>query len=190
MTEKQNIASKSQENVTAYMFDLGNGEFKHEVSGNEKFRSLIVDVDEHRGIALGLCPTLMMLPWSYSPFKFDTADIVSGREATAILLEEAAKQGVELGAAQFCHNYSGFGVEKGMAFLPTRFELAKVPAQDKRTDDLLSMVGFNKCDHTFWSSSVNDEYFVWMRSNACHAVSGWQMQMRTFGVMPMIEIKL
>lgn len=190
MTEKQNIASKSQENVTAYMFDLGNGEFKHEVSGNEKFRSLIVDVDEHRGIALGLCPTLMMLPWSYSPFKFDTADIVSGREATAILLEEAAKQGVELGAAQFCHNYSGFGVEKGMAFLPTRFELARVGANGKRLEEMLIMIGYNKCDHTFWSSSIGDGNCVWMRSLAKHAVSSWQGQMRTFGVMPVIEIKL
>lgn len=190
MTEKKNLLTQPQENVVVCTFDLGNGEFRREVTGDQKFRSLIVDVDEHRGVALGLCPSLMMLPWSYSPFEFDTTNIVSGREATAILLEESAKQGVELGAAQFCHNYSGFGVEKGMAFLPTHFELARVAAHGKRLEDMLIMIGYNKCDHTFWSSSVGEGNFVWMRSLAKHAVSSWQGQMRTFGVMPMIEIKL
>ncbi len=186
MVEKKNVVTEPQLNVSAGMFDLGDGSFARKVSGNQKFRSVIVDVDERRGIALGICPTLIMLPWSYSALEIDTADIVSGREATAILLEEAKKQGVELVAAEYCHNYTGVGVEKGMAFLPTRFELSRVSSLEKA----FAMIGLNKCDGTCWSSSVGYNGQVWMQSTTKYSVSSWQLQMRTFGVMPMIEIKL
>ena len=184
MVEKKNVVTEPQ--VSACMFDLGDGKFVRELSGNQKFRSVIVDVDERRGIALGICPSQIMLPWSYSAIKIDTADIVSGREATAILLEEAGKQGVELVAAKFCHNYVGVGVEKGMAFLPTRFELSHESALEKA----FAMLGFNKYNGSYWSSSVGYGGQVWMQSTTKYSVSSWQSQMRTFGVMPMIEIKL
>ena len=83
---KKNLFTEQQQNVLVCMFDLGDGQFVDKVLGNQKFRSLIVDVDEHRGIALGICPTLMMLPWSYAPLELDTSGIVSGKEATAELL--------------------------------------------------------------------------------------------------------
>lgn len=182
----ENVITEPQLNVSACMFDLGDGKFVSKLSDNQKFRSVIVDVDEHRGIALGICPALIMLPWSYSALEIDTTDIVSGREATKILLEEAEKQGVELVAAKFCHNYTGVGVAKGEAFLPTRFELFRVSALEKA----LSMMGVNKCDGSYWSSSVGYGGQVWMKSTTKYTVSSWQSQMRTFGVIPMIEIKL
>lgn len=172
------------------MFDLGDGQFTDKLEGSQKVRSVIVDVDEHRGIALGLCPSLVMLPWCFSVLDIDTSKIVSGREATAILLEEAAKQNVELPAAEFCVNYTGFGVEKGKAFLPSKAELMHVGSHQRRLEEVWTSIGMNKCDHTFLSSTVGYEALVWMESMANHAVSGWKLQQQTFGVMPMIEIIL
>ncbi|MBQ4400440.1 MAG: hypothetical protein II830_04020, partial [Alphaproteobacteria bacterium] len=188
MKEKKNLFTEQQQNVSVCMFDLGNGQFADKVLGNQKFRSLIVDVDEHRGIALGICPTLMMLPWSYAPFEINTSNVVSGREATAELLQQAAKQGVELGAAAFCANYEGFGVKCGEAFLPSRFELSILVARERSLKAALARIGFNKCSYTFWSSSVGMDSQVWMQSLSSYSVSDWKSQLQTFGVMPMIEI--
>lgn len=190
MTEKQNFVMEKQQNVAICMFDLGDGRFVSELLGNQKFRSLIVDVDEHRGIALGICPTLMMLPWSYAPLEIDTSGMVSGREATAELLQQATKQGVELAAAAFCANYNGFGVKPGEAFLPSRFELSILLARERSLKAALARIGFNKCSYTFWSSSVGMDSRVWMQSLSSYSVSDWKSQLQTFGVMPMIEIVL
>ena len=190
MKEGKNLVLDGEQQVSACMFDLGDGHFTNELDGKQRVRSIIVDVDEHRGIALGICPSLMMLPWCFSVLDIDTSEIVSGREATAILLEEAAKQKVELPAAEFCVNYAGFGVKRGTAFLPSRTELARVASHGRSLEPALTMIGFNKCDHTFWSSSVNCDAQVWMQGIAKHTISGWQPQMRTFGIMPMIEIVL
>lgn len=190
MTEKQNFVMEKQQNVAICMFDLGDGRFVSELPDNQKFRSLIVDVDEHRGIALGICPTLMMLPWSYAPLEIDTSGMVSGREATAELLQQATKQGVELAAAAFCANYNGFGVKPGEAFLPSRFELSILVARERSLKAALARIGFNKCSYTFWSSSVGMDSRVWMQSLSSYSVSDWKSQLQTFGVMPMIEIVL
>lgn len=190
MTEKKNLFTEQQQNVSVCMFDLGDGQFVDNVVGNQKFRSLIVDVDEHRGIALGICPTLTMLPWSYAPFEINTSNVVSGREATAELLQQAAKQGVELAAAAFCTNYEGFGVKRGEAFLPSRFELSRLVARERSLKATFARIGFNKCSYTFWSSSVGMDSRVWMQSLSSYSVSDWKSQLQTFGVMPMIEIAL
>lgn len=189
MEEKKIVPDKPQEIATC-MFDLGNGQFVRELSGAQKFRSLVVDVDEQRGVALGLCPTLMMLPWSYNLLNVDTSSILSGREATEVLLQEAAKQGIELAAVTFCANYTTRNVKKGEAFLPACFEVAKLAAHKRELKAVMTTIGFNKCDYTFWSSTVDNEANVWMQSLCNHSVSGWKPQLQTFGVMPMIEITL
>lgn len=191
MTKKTNRAHNKSQKIAACVFDLGNGKYSATLKRGQKFRSLIVDVNEERSVALGLCPTLIMLPWSFAPLEVDTFNIVSGREATAILLEEAAKKGIKANAAEFCFNYEGFGVDKGTAFLPTRLELAQVASHQKTIEDMLTVIGYNKCNYTFWSSSVcNDDATVWMMSMSSYSISGYKQQSQTFGVMPMIEIEL
>ena len=190
MTEKQNLISEKLQSVAPCTFDLGDGQFVSKVTGSQKFRSLIVDVDEHRGIALGLCPSLMMLPWSYTPLEIDTSGIVSGREATAELLQQAAKQGVELAAATFCVNYEGFGIKQGEAFLPSKSELARLASHERILKVALTSIGFNKCSYTFWSSAVGYDNLVWMLGLGAYTISGWKPRLQTFGVMPMIEIAL
>ena len=191
MTEKTNLACDKPLEIAACMFDLGNGKFAHTLEDGQKYRSLIIDVDEDKGRALGLCPVFIMLPWSFVPLTVDTFEIASGCLATAIVLEEAAKQGVQAKAAEFCFNYEGFGVEKGTAFLPSRFELARVAAHQRKIEELMNVAGFNIGDQTFWSSSVcKDDATVWMMSMGSYSVSGYKQQSQTFGVMPMIEIVL
>lgn len=187
---KKNLISDEEQEIAACMIDLGNGKFVRSLSGDQKFRSVIVSVDEQRGIALGLCPAFVMLPWSFLVLEVNTMDITSGREATKILLEHAAKKSVELPVAEFCYNYKGFGVEKGSAFLPSRFELNSVAAHERGLKTVMRMIGRDNLGCTLWSSSVNSDCQVWMRDTTGRAVSGWFSQMRTFGVMPMIEIKI
>lgn len=191
MTKKTNLACDKPLEIAACMFDLGNGKFVSAPKAGQRYRSLIIDVDEDKGKALGLCPTLVMLPWSCILLEVDTFGIRSGRQATDILQEEAAKKGISANAVEFCLNYEGFGVEKGDAFLPTRFELAKIALHQRKIEDLLNKIGYKKCDYTFWSSSVyKDDATVWMTSINHHSVSGYKQQSQTFGVMPMIEIVL
>ena len=191
MTEKTNLACNKPLEIAACMFDLGNGKFAHTLEGGQKYRSLIIDVDEDKGRALGLCPVFIMLPWSFIPLTVGTFEIASGRLATAIVLEEAAKQGVQATAAEFCFNYEGFGVEKGTAFLPTRFELARIITHKSKFGELVNVTGLNIGDSTFWSSSIcKDDATVWMLSMGSHSVSGYKQQSQTFGVLPMIEIVL
>ena len=62
MDEKKHFVTEQKELVSAGMYDLGDGQFASSLAGKQKVRSIIVDVDEHQGIALGVCPSLMMLP--------------------------------------------------------------------------------------------------------------------------------
>ena len=191
MTEKTNLVNEKPQEIAACKFDLGNGKYLSKLKSGQKYRSLIVDVDEDKGVALGVCPTLVMLPWSFSPLVVGTFDIASGRMATSIVLEEAVRQGIQAKAAEFCFNYEGFGVEKGTAFLPTRFELARLAAHKRKFEELMNATGLNIGDCTFWSSSVcKDDATVWMMSMSSYSVSGYKQQSQTFGVMPMIEVVL
>ncbi len=172
------------------MFSLLDGTFVPQLNNDNRRhgRAVVILIDEDQHRAIGLCPTRVMLPFSYSHLNCTTEGIFSGREATEILLEEAAKQNVELPAAEFCVNYEGCGVRKGEAFLPSAKELEQI--QDRTLLDAWREVGRLDCSQTLLSSTVNEQMSVWGRSLTQMAINGWREQYRTFGVMPAIEIAL
>ena len=129
-----------------------------------------------------------MLPFSFSCLSFRTKGIRSGREATKILLEEAAKQGVELPAARFCIDYDKNGVTKGEAFLPSAGELQQFPVVTLQS--AWRKIGMADCHGTLWSSTINAQYDVWVACFNPKAVGGWRNQYLTLGLMPAIEIAL
>lgn len=171
------------------MFNLQDGRTvgQLEAENRTKVRSVIACVDETRNVAIGLCPVRIMLPFSFSCLMVNTAGIESGREATRILLEEAAKCHIELPAAEFCFNFARNGVEKGEAFLPSKHELQKISLQGE-FKKAWHQLGMLSGDRTFLSSSVGHNFNVWVRSFSNSATTGWKIQYCTFGVVPAVEI--
>lgn len=151
-------------------------------------KAIVSCIDENRNCALGICPVRIMLPFSYSFLPVLTEDIQSGREATKILLEEAAKRGIELPAATFCVNYDRNGVSKGEAFLPSLYEMRQM--QRGALFDACEKIGLDTCEGAFVSSTIGFNHNVWLTSFRSTVVSGWYNQYRTFGVLPTIEIPL
>jgi hypothetical protein len=170
------------------MFHMQNG--TNEVKLNERNRSnvraVVSYVDEARNYALGICPVRIMLPFSFSMLPVMTEEIQSGREATKFLLEEAAKCGIELPAAEFCVNYDRNGIRKGEAFLPSLYEMGQM--QRGSMLEAWKQLGLDRGECAFVSSTIGYNYNVWLTSFNGHIVSGWYNQYRTFGVLPVIEI--
>lgn len=188
---KQSILNELQGSLKAGMFNLFDGRIVSQIDEKDRFnvRSVIACIDEERSVALGLCPVRMMLPFAFGCLAVRTEGILDGREATRLLLEEAAKQNIELPAAEFCVNYDKFGVKKGEAFLPSYSEIKKFSWQGD-VGKAWQKLGLWTGDCTFWSSTVGINFNAWMQSFNVSAVTGWQIQYRTFGVMPVVEIKL
>lgn len=173
------------------MFNLCDGRNVEKLDADTypKLRSVIAIVDESRNYALGLCPVNIMLSFAYGCLNCFTDEILSGREATAVLLEAAAKQKIQLPAAEFCVNYAQSGVNKGEAFLPSRHELKQFSIRSA-VWEAWEKLGIASRNCAFWSSSVGIDNAAWMQSYTPFAVSSWQIQYRTFGVLPAVEIKL
>ena len=169
------------------MFDLGNGEFCTK-KPNSCFRSIIGAVDPDKQIAYGLCPVRIMLPWCLGVLTPSEQAFASGAEQTEFLLAEAEKLGIKLPAARFCHEYQGFGVNPGEAFLPTKDEISHFG--QSAIMNSWKMIGLNSGDCTMFSSTMNEDGNVWMQSYSIAAVSSFVMQQRTFGVIRVIKIKL
>ena len=189
--DKQSNLIEHKSSLKVGMFNLCDGRNVEKLDADTypKLRSVIAIVDESRNYALGLCPVNIMLSFAYGCLNCFTDEILSGREATAVLLEEAAKQKLQLPAAEFCVNYDKSGVSKGEAFLPSRYELKQF-SHHSILWSAWEKLGIINGNCTFWSSSVGDDRTVWMQSSSEFAVSGWHIQYRTFGVLPAVEIKL
>ena len=175
--------------VRVGMFNLQDGSYVDQLNADNRklVRAVIAFVDEDKRYAVGLCPVKIMLPFSFSCLNANTEGIFSGREATKVLLEEAAKQNIELPAIEFCLNYDKNGVTKGEAFLPSAAELNNLPKDTlKRAWHKIGMGDFS---NTLLSSTVNAQSDVWVYSFSFAAVTGWCTQYRTCGLMPAIEIK-
>ena len=153
-----------------------------------KVKAIVSYVDESRNYALGVCPVRIMLPFSFSCLPVTTEHIQSGREATKFLLEEAAKRGIELPAAEFCVNFDRNGVRKGEAFLLSLYEMQQM--QRGALMEAWKQIGMDRGECAFVSSTVGHNYNVWMISFRKAVTTGWHNQYRTFGVLPAIEIKL
>lgn len=188
---KHNVLNEPEGSLTTGMFNLCDGRNIKELDVGDRFkvRAVIAYIDEERNVALGLCPVKIMLPFAFGCLHVSTEDISSGREATRILLEEAAKQGITLPAAEFCVNFDKFGIGKGEAFLPSRSELKKISPQ-WLLGKAWSKLGLWSGDCTFWSSTVGHDCNAWMQSYSNMAITGWHIQYRTFGIMPAVEIPL
>ncbi|MBQ7633777.1 MAG: hypothetical protein IJS88_06665 [Alphaproteobacteria bacterium] len=188
--EIQGILNEQNILVKPGMFNLTDGRNVSQLSENDRryVRAVIFFVDEERHCAIGLCPVCTMLPFSFSCLSSVTEDILSGREATKILLKEAVKQGIELPAAEFCVAYDKNGVQAGEAFLASAYEMKKMSLRALRT--AWKTIGFNNCVGSLWSSSISQDFSVWMQNVGAVMPSSWQIQYRTFGVMPAIEIPL
>lgn len=188
---KQNNLIDQDISIRVGMFNLRDGRNVEQLDADTypKLRSIVAFVDERENYAFGLCPVKIMLPFSFGCLAVKTDEILRGREATALLLNEAAKQGIELPAAEFCVDFDKFGVNKGEAFLPSRYELDRLSSHGAFWQ-AWQQLGILSGDLTFLSSSVGMHSNVWMRSFSRAAVTGWQIQYRTFGVMPAVEIPL
>ena len=169
-------------------FDLGNGTFSPEATKRSAIRSVVVSVQEDKGQFFGLCPTQIMLPFSYGAVMTETTHIESGRDASLFLKQEAKKLGIELPAVDFCLGYEGFGVTKGMAFLPSKAELSAFAGS--KLLSAFRKLGLTRTDNTFLTSSLSDDHTVWMLSLTSMSITGWVNPYRTCGVMPMIEVQL
>ena len=187
---KQSILNESKDSLRTGMFNLSDGRNVMKLDETDRFnvRSVIAYVDEERNVALGLCPVKIMLPFAFGCLAVCTEDILDGREATRILLEEAAKEGIELPAAEFCVNYDRFGVGKGEAFLPSFHDLKKFSMQGE-VGKAWRRLGL-EYNGTIWSSTIGINFNAWMQSYDTATVTGWHIQYRTFGVIPVIEIPL
>ena len=189
----ENVNSLPQNEVFAAeegLFDLGNGKFAKKISDRSKVRSVVAIVDEEQRLAYGLCPKYQMMCWCPTCLVVITHHILSGMEAARLLLDEAAEKGISLPAAEFCANYEGYGVKKGEAFLPSKAEIRKINISADRIFAAWKLV----CNHSLdwqmlFTSTVNSDYCVWSESFSETAVSGWQYQCRTFGVVPMVRIR-
>ncbi len=188
--EVQGILNEQNILVKPGMFNLTDGRNVSQLSENDRrcVRAVISFVDEERHCAIGLCTVCIMLPFSFSCLSLATEDILSGRKATKILLEEAVKQGIELPAAEFCTAYDKDGVQAGEAFLASAYELKKMSLRALKS--AWKKIGFNNCVGSLWSSSISQDCSVWMQNVGAVMPSSWQIQYRTFGVMPAIEIPL
>ncbi len=188
---KQNILNEPQGSLKVGVFNLTDGRNVSQLNNidRSKVRCVIAYIDEERNIAIGLCPVKIMLPFAFGCLAVNTEGIKSGREATKILLEESAKQGIRLPAAEFCVNYDKSGIGKGEAFLLSSYELKQFSFQKELVKSLFQL-GFWSGDRTLWSSTIGINFNVWMQSFSIAAVTGWHIQYRTFGVMPAVEIPL
>jgi hypothetical protein len=172
------------------LFDLGNGKFAKEIDHQSKVRSIVAIVDEEQHLAYGLCPVYQMMSWCPTCLGVITQHIISGMEATRLLLDEAAERGVSLPAAEFCANYEGFGVKKGEAFLPSKSEMMKIAILKKRIFYAWKKsCNFSTDWNSLFTSTVNRDYCVWGESFSETIVSGWKYQCRTLGVVPMVRIR-
>lgn len=171
------------------MFDLGNGNFSLEMPEDRKIRSVVAVLlpDENR--AIGLCPTQNVLPWCYTALGVVTQKITSGKEASEILWQEASKRDVTLPALEFCRRYKGYGVTENEAFLPSRTELRYVGLNDGKLRKILRMCGVRILEPTLLSSTINDDYCVWIQSIG-KTYSHYDYQCRTYGVCPAVDIVL
>ena len=171
------------------MFNLKNGQCveKLDEKTRTQVRSIVALIDEANNYALGMCPVKIMLPFSFGCLPFRSDEIRSGREATNLLLEAAAKHGIELPAAEFCVNFDRNGVSKGEAFLPSYSEVRMMPATTLM--EAWHQLGLDTGDRTFVSATVGNNFDVWLQSFSRTMVSGWYNQYRTFGVIPVVEIK-
>lgn len=177
--------------VKAGMFDLGNGVFETKLTDRNKVRSVVAVVNEEREIALGLCPAYLMTCWCPTCLGVVTKQFLSGKEATQFLLQAAAAEQKDLPAVQFCTDYQGFGVQKGEAFLPSKAELCQILGPSNKVFySWQQVVNINVDWLALFSSSVNEDYCVWVEKFSERDVSSWNYQCRTKGVIPIIEIKL
>ena len=185
----QNILNESS-SVKAGMFSLQDGSIVSRMDADNRklLRAVIAFVDEDKSYAFGLCPVKIMLPFSFGCLNVKTDEVYSGREATKVLLEEAAKQNIEVPAVEFCINYDKNGVTKGEAFLPSAVELGRIPKDTLKR--AWHKIGMGDLNGTLLSSTVNALNDVWVNSFSFAAVTGWCTQYRTCGLMPAIEIKL
>ena len=172
------------------LFDLGNGKFTKEINRQTKVRSVIAIVDEEQHVAYGLCPTYQMMCWCPTCLGVTTQHIISGMEATRLILDEAKEKGISLPAAEFCANYEGYGVKKGEAFLASKAEMRKMVVSSGRIFAAWRQVGKRNIDGlALFTSTVNNDYCIWSESFSSMMVSGWKYQCRTLGVVPMVKIK-
>lgn len=171
------------------MFDLGNGTFTQQMPEDRQFRSVVATLlpEEHR--AVGLCPTQQVLPWGYMTLSVVTQEITSGKQASAMLWNEAVKRDIILPALAFCLNYERFGVVKNEAFLPTKRELSGVGLHYDGWNKILCACGVRFLEETLLSSTVNCNGFVWIQGIG-KMYSRYDYQNRTFGVCPAVDIVL
>lgn len=172
------------------LFDLGNGKFAKEINRQTKVRSVIAIVDEEQHVAYGLCPTYQMMCWCPTCLGVTTQHIISGMEATRLILDEAKEKGISLPAAEFCANYEGYGVKKGEAFLLSKTEMRRITISSERIFAAWRQVSKQSTDWlALFTSTVNNDYCIWSESFSTMMVSGWRYQCRTLGVVPMVKIK-
>ena len=171
------------------MFDLGNGNFSPKMPANHQFRSVVATLLPEENRAIGLCPTQLVLPWSYMPLAVVTQEITSGKSASIILWQEAEKQGVVLPALAFCRNYERFGVAKNEAFLPTKKELSGICLSYEVWNNIMRACGVRILEQTLLSSTVNNYGHIWIQGLG-KRYSHYDFQNRIFGVCPAVDIVL
>ena len=77
--------------------------------------------------ALAVCLTQKPVEWSSDYLDVpETRTMTSGLAATRKILETARKEGKKAEAAEWCINYSEYGVKPGEAFLPSMAELKRL----------------------------------------------------------------
>lgn len=106
-------------------------------------------------IAYGICLHGKILPWfnySFTPSGSfwaknvelevpETRKILNGQEATSKILNACSQYPDAEVAARWCANYSGDGVARGEAFLPSIFEAKKVIANESIINDSFTKLG-------------------------------------------------
>lgn len=109
--------------------------------------------------ALAVCLTQKSLCWSSDYFCVpETRTMTSGLEATHKILETAWKEGKKAEAAEWCINYSEYGVKPGEAFLPSMAELKRLLIFDQAVlNRSLNMLG--------GGVRLMNDYYAYLSSN-------------------------
>lgn len=170
------------------MFMYEDGLIYPDVVQGNRITSIVGAVSKNGGLAV--CLQKAELPWSSDYLETGTQEIISGKEATRMIVEAAEKQVKKAEAAQWCYEYAQDGVKAGSAFLASITEMQRIRINTEVINVSLECLCATRWgDGYLWTStelSTDISWVVYMYNSSINDYT----KVITHYVRPVLDFKL
>jgi len=163
LTSKKFVTPKK---VEPGMFYYADGLIFPELIKDNRVSAIVGCVDKNHGLALGLRETV--LPWSSDYLFVDMPSGLSGKEATAQILETAKEKHEKAEAAQWCAEYAFDGIKAGTGFMPSKEELKRIFGNWKKLRESFALINYGGLS----ADSLQEDAFYWSSSERSSGIYG------------------